>query len=577
MFGDRYFATRERLSQVVDGALALGRDCGAELLADHLDGVAGDGEDALRGLKRPFLFLVCGEVNAGKSSFLNGLFGEEFCDSGELPLTNKVTHYRWTQTEREEVGVDGVVRLGRPCQFLRDFEVVDTPGADSRPGDHLPLIENYLQRADVIFFVFPVGNPWGAGTWQLVARMPEEQLGNAAFVVQQSDLKDEGDLEVIKGHMRTLAEQKTGIVPTIHPVSAKLALEARKSQSMLTHLWRKSGYTDLESFVSGLVNRNSDRFEVLRQVRAATQETLRRIEDHIEECVDRLDDDERFLAELENEVDERREKQAMVLSQRLTDLGGVFLRQGQLSTRELGKRMSLLKSLVSMFQQEKLPHTIERNLTEAVRDAVAEQAEKDGGGLVSSCRGHWETVEPRIQENLAVSPPDFERETENLTGTRERFVERLSDSAKQSVAQLKLRSVLDGQLEERRQVLRGHLSVVLLSLTGAGLLGGFGLRMWALGAIGVAVLFLGVAWFFVKKSRKLLCRGFMERIEDLRQPFADSLTEDYKDGVREFYLEYGGLFEIVRKRIADQRTLLKPRMKRWNNLFLEIKAIEQEL
>ena len=99
----------------------------------------------------------------------------------------------------------------------------------------------------------------------------------------------------------------------------------------------------------------------------------------------------------------------------------------------------------------------------------------------------------------------------------------------------------------------------------------------ALGAIGVAVLFLGVAWFFVKKSRKSLCRDFMERIEDLRQPFADSLAEDYKDGVREFYLEYGGLFEIVRRRIADQRTLLKPRMKRWNNLFLEIKAIEQEL
>jgi hypothetical protein len=69
----------------------------------------------------------------------------------------------------------------------------------------------------------------------------------------------------------------------------------------------------------------------------------------------------------------------------------------------------------------------------------------------------------------------------------------------------------------------------------------------------------------------------MERIEDLRQPFADSLAEDYKDGVREFYLEYGGLFEIVRRRIANQKTLLEPRMKRWNNLFLEIKAIEQEL
>jgi hypothetical protein len=93
----------------------------------------------------------------------------------------------------------------------------------------------------------------------------------------------------------------------------------------------------------------------------------------------------------------------------------------------------------------------------------------------------------------------------------------------------------------------------------------------------VALLALGVTWLFVKKSRRLLCRDFIERIEDLRQPFTDSLAEDYKDGVREFYLEYGGLFEIVRRRIADQKMLLEPRMKRWNNLFLEIKAIEQEL
>jgi hypothetical protein len=42
-------------------------------------------------------------------------------------------------------------------------------------------------------------------------------------------------------------------------------------------------------------------------------------------------------------------------------------------------------------------------------------------------------------------------------------------------------------------------------------------------------------------------------------------------------VEYGGLFEIVRRRIADQKLLLKPRLERWNHLFLELKAIEQEI
>jgi len=577
MFGERYFATRQRLSKVLDGVLKLGRECGAELLAEDLDAVASGGEDALRELRKPFLFLVVGEVNAGKSSFFNGLFGRELCATGDLPVTKKVVHYRWGRVGAEEEGGEAWEFRSEPEGFLRDFELVDTPGTDFRTNSHLAVIEDYLRKADVIFFVFPVGNPWGAATWQLAARMPSEQLPNAAFVVQQSDLRESGDLEVIMGHMRTLGEQKTGLIPEIFPVSARMAREAKMTTPMVSHLWRKSGYAPVERFISERVNRNEERREVLREVRMATQETLRKIESHIEERTDSLDSDQRFLAELENEVDDRRESQATLLSARLADLGGVFLGQGQLATRELGRRMSFFQSLVSLFQREKLPLGIERDLTEAVKESIAEQTGRDGDELVRSCRAHWKTVEPRIRENLAVSPPDFRKETEDLAGTRERFAERLSESAKQAVAHLKLRSTLDVQMEGRRLILRRYLVIALLALTATGLLGGLGLHPWPWAGLGLAVLVLGLAAIYVKKSRKLLCRDFMERIEDLRQPFANSLAEDYKDGVREFYLEYGGLFEIVRRRIADQKLLLKPRMERWNRLFLEIKAIEQEI
>jgi hypothetical protein len=93
----------------------------------------------------------------------------------------------------------------------------------------------------------------------------------------------------------------------------------------------------------------------------------------------------------------------------------------------------------------------------------------------------------------------------------------------------------------------------------------------------VALFFLFGAALYSQKSKEILSANFAERIDDLRQPFAESLANDYKEGVREFYVEYGGLFEIVRRRIADQKLLLKPRLERWNNLFLELKAIEQEI
>ena len=166
------------------------------------------------------------------------------------------------------------------------------------------------------------------------------------------------------------------------------------------------------------------------------------------------------MRELENEVDVRREEQAKVLSERLTGLGEVFVGQGQQVTATLASRMSILQSMISLFQQETLPTQIEKGLTEAVKEAVERRAGEDGMELVQSCRNHWETVEPRIRENLAVSAPDFEKETESLSGTRERFVRRLGRSAKKGVAQLKLLGALDMQMENRRAVLRRYMVAV---------------------------------------------------------------------------------------------------------------------
>ena len=62
MFGERYFATRKKLARVVGDVRGLAQSTGTEL-----NGFADDSE-LLQGLKNPFLFVVCGEVNAGKST-----------------------------------------------------------------------------------------------------------------------------------------------------------------------------------------------------------------------------------------------------------------------------------------------------------------------------------------------------------------------------------------------------------------------------------------------------------------------------------------------------------------------------
>lgn len=571
MFGKRYFKIRERLAEVVLEVGQLARECGGEILDPVTDG------SFVKDLRKPFLFVVCGEVNAGKSALINALFATEICEVDALPKTKQIHWYRYGEKVGSVEKRSMLVQDLRPFEFLRDFEVVDTPGSNASIEGNLEEIERFLPVADLLLFVFPVGNPWCADTWQLVARLPEEQLDKVAFVLQQSELRNEEDLKVILGHMKTLGEQKTGKIPEIFPVSAKLAMVAKKNDPPISHMLRKSGLTTLNEFISTKVSLDPGRREILKKVSNSAQGILKKIEARIEERSDTLDSDQRFLAELEDEVNLRREGQAILLLERLSGMGDVFFRQGQIATRDLGRRMSITRSLISLFQQEKLPSKIEGDLITAVKEAVEKQAETDGVELVKNCRNHWKTVEPRIRENLGISPPDFEQETESLAGTRKRFMRRLGRSAKQAVAQLKIRGAIDLKIDTRRMVLRRYTTLFLILYTIGGIFGGFGVATWPWVFVITATGTLGVAAIYSKLSRKALCRDFMEDFKDLRHTFADSLESDYKDGVREFYLEYGELFEIVRRRIADQKLLLEPRKERWNDLFLELKAVDQEL
>lgn len=568
MFGERYFATRQRLTEVIAGVRELGIECEADV-ADLED----DGE-FLGELRKPFNFVVCGEVNAGKSTLLNGLFGESFCEVDELPTTKQFKKHVHEE-DAENLSAEGVTLCGARLDFLKEFHVLDSPGSNVLTAEQGATFEQALLTADILLFTFPTSNPWAASTWQIVAKLPEEQLRNAAFVLQHADLKSGDDVKLLMGHMQKLAEQKTGFVPEIYAVSATMACDAKSTEPMVNHLWKKSGFPPLETFISRRVTGSGERWRLLRDLRDLAENALVRIEAQIEGRRATLDYDERFLQELENEVEARREGQANFFSSRLSGLGEIFHEQGLEAAKTLRTQLSWTQSLLSLFRQELIPTTIERNLTEAVKVAVQEQAKADGEELVENCRLHWETVEPRIEENLAVTAPSFQRDAEALSGTSERFVERLGQSAKQGVANLKIRGTLELQLEGRRAILRRHIGGALMALTLTGLAGGLGWHPLPWLGLLLAIYFIVVAVVYAEKTRKSLHQDFLDRVDDLQQPFSESLTDDYQYGVREFYVEYGQLFEIVRRRIVDQRALLKPRLKRWNDLFLETKAIEQ--
>lgn len=571
MFGERYFATRQKLAALVHDVRELAREAGVVLeeLAEE--------SEVLHGLENPFLFVVCGEVNAGKSTLINGLFGEELCSVNVLPETEKVLWYRYGEQARDDEITEVLEERYRPIDFLSDFNIVDTPGTNSVIRGHQAITEHFLPVADLVLFVFPVSNPWGAATWDFITRFPEDLRGKVAFVLQQKDLRDDNELAIIIEHMRQLARQKLGESHDVFAVSGKLAMQAKGRRPFESKLWKASGYPELEEFISRIVTNSPARRQVLRDVREVTSGALRRIEKELDAATAAADRKARVLRDLENEIDHRRDAYGEEFEEKLDLLGEVFEVEAKDSVATLRESVGLWPTLRSLFRRDETPAEIEQVLGRAIEAAIGGLAEGEAGQLERLCKAHWEEICPRIREDLEVEPPTVEGGGVERERARQHFVRRMARAAKQSVVKLKLRGLLEMQLDFRRRVLQRFVVGVLLALSIAGGLGAFGVHPYSWLAVCLAAVLAVLGVVQARRSGVELVNWFEERVAGSRGVFMDMLSREYREGVREFFKEYSELFDVVRAAILKARARIDPRHSEWRALYLELKSIEQEL
>src|SRR5437867_10108815 len=87
--------------------------------------------EALVRLDELFLIVVVGEFNAGKSALVNALLGAHVLAEGVTPTTTRVTLVKYGEKVQETTGRDDVAQLTYPLDFLRELNIVDTPGTNA--------------------------------------------------------------------------------------------------------------------------------------------------------------------------------------------------------------------------------------------------------------------------------------------------------------------------------------------------------------------------------------------------------------------------------------------------------------
>jgi len=117
--------------------------------------------DSREQLALPFLLVVVGEFNAGKSAFINALLGARVLEEGVTPTTSRIGLIRHGPTVGREITSAGLEVITAPVDLLREINIVDTPGTNAVRREHEALTREFVPRSDLVLFVTSValGSP----------------------------------------------------------------------------------------------------------------------------------------------------------------------------------------------------------------------------------------------------------------------------------------------------------------------------------------------------------------------------------------------------------------------------------
>jgi GTPase SAR1 family protein len=549
MVAEKYLEIRSQLGATLGSLIALAHQIGAP-------------EDALRNLQnlvtnlgQPFLFVVVGEVKAGKSSLLNALFGREFCKVDVLPATDRIYEFKYGESDYDVQISDHITALYRRIDFLKDFNIVDTPGTNTIVANHQEITENFVPMADLIVFVFAVTNPWAA-----------------------SDLRDPHEVEIVSKHLDQTVLQILGANCPIFAVSAKKAFLAKTSPDVdRAKLWSESHFGELEDWITETVSRSEKRGGKLRSVAQTAQVLAGGLRARLQGSLEMLKSDQEKLASIRSTFDARK-----VQTQR--QVGGFIreIEQAYDACRERGEkvleeRLTLGQTFKTIFSGARWEKDFQDKVESEVKKEVQSQIEHALSLLESDLRSMWQDLQDKVNVQFgsetkkqvrAVMPGFLTQRQEVLQRLQLTLLEQMSDE--------KIKEQLQSLFGETTRWLRvptsvaaaGGIATVIAALTHTALLDVTGT------VAGLAAL-TGTL-YAVWRRRKIL-RQYREQMDVKRRDLTRAVESQLVHAIEAFYHEVGLTFSPLETFCESESNRTVPLKERIESLDQAIGALKCQL
>ena len=235
--------------------------------------------------ERPLRVAVVGEFNAGKSTFLNALLGEDVAPTGVLPTTATLHWVAWAPDPFARILVRGAqdrvvphaelkatlgelgaasarvdrVYIYAPIERLKRVEVLDTPGFNAPDPEHLAAARQAFDEAHVAIWLLDATHPMKETERKVLAEI--QGLGvPVQILANKADRLKPPERAAVLAHISEGLAQ-VGLVSHTAPLafSAKLSLKGRLGDEAAL---AASGWPEVEALIAGEI---VDRSDALRE------------------------------------------------------------------------------------------------------------------------------------------------------------------------------------------------------------------------------------------------------------------------------------------------------------------------
>ncbi len=551
LLGKNYFQTREKLSKAIQSLGELGRESGINPARLALL------KNLLANLEDPFLFVVAGEVKAGKSTLLNALFGEDFCATDVIPTTDRIAFFKYGAEPHEFDFSEDIVEVFRPNAFLRDFNLVDTPGTNSIETAHQRITEQFLPMADLVLFVFSVTNPWGASTWEFLDRIHHQWKKKIVFILQQCDLRTDEEVSAILEHLQKTAHHRFGQHFPTFAVSAKTAFLAKTSELENDELARKSQIEGLERYIAGVVESSEPRLVKLIHAWRACCYVLGEIKETLGAASEIIRADDELLSELEPACKTQQARTLKKCEPLFEAFDQSFMAAGLQAEPLLDSEFRVVSALMPRRKSaEEIEGLIFATTMKAVRRSIGA-----GATAVMEDVAHlWERVSEEMQEHFNLELSVGEDGSPDWSTAHRRIETTVEEATAEALRELDLREQLGGLFARRSRTIWGFIFAAVLTALGAVILMMLKQSPWDAVAFGAASLFLVLGAVVGAQSVKRARTFYTSILDRHRELLAKRQRAAFTEGTSAFYRDFLALFEPLRKVCREHRERYEPQL-----------------